>query len=82
MSGVAWAPVAKSASRGGREGTLESWCGQTRVDPLARLSAADEAELAAARDAWGRILAGRHVPEPHIHSTGCVGKTQPAVEYS
>ncbi|MER6248832.1 hypothetical protein [Streptomyces griseorubiginosus] len=50
MPGVAWTPVAESARRAESEGTLESWIeAGALVDPLARLQAAGEEEMAAAR---------------------------------
>jgi hypothetical protein len=56
MPGVDWAPVAESARRAEREGTLESWIeAGALVDPLTRLRAAGEAEMAAARGV-ARIL--------------------------
>ncbi|MEV6012305.1 hypothetical protein AB0M29_36565 [Streptomyces sp. NPDC051976] len=52
MPGVDWAPVAGSARQAEGDGTLEDWVqAGTLVDPLARLSAASEAEMAAARGA-------------------------------
>ncbi|MEU0414391.1 hypothetical protein ABZ307_42400 [Streptomyces griseorubiginosus] len=56
MPGVDWAPAAESARQAEREGTLESWLeAGTLVDPLARLQAASEEEMAAARGV-ARIL--------------------------
>lgn len=56
MPGVDWAPVAESAQQAEREGTLESWLvAGTLVDPLARLRAAGEEEMTAARSV-ARIL--------------------------
>ncbi|MFI9835254.1 hypothetical protein ACIHIX_47210 [Streptomyces sp. NPDC051913] len=50
MPGMDWAPVAESARRAEREGTLDSWIeAGALVDPLARLQAAGEEEMAAAR---------------------------------
>lgn len=49
MPGVDWAPVAGSARQAESEGTPESWIeAGTLVDPLARLQAAGEEEMAAA----------------------------------
>ncbi|MFF8618282.1 hypothetical protein [Streptomyces sp. NPDC015350] len=57
MPGVDWGPVADSARPAESEGTLESWVeAGALVDPLARLQAAGEQEMAAARDV-ARILA-------------------------
>ncbi|GAA4014729.1 hypothetical protein GCM10022384_68250 [Streptomyces marokkonensis] len=56
MPGVDWAPVAESTQQAEREGTLESWLeAGTLVDPLARLRAAGEEEMTAARSV-ARIL--------------------------
>lgn len=50
MPGVDWASVAESARRAESEGTLASWIeAGALVDPLARLQAAGEEEMAAAR---------------------------------
>ncbi|WP_327341128.1 hypothetical protein [Streptomyces europaeiscabiei] len=56
MPGVDWAPVAESARQAEGDGTLEGW-GEAGalIDPLARLQAAGEAEMAAARGV-ARIL--------------------------
>ncbi|MFB7594679.1 hypothetical protein [Streptomyces sp. NPDC056160] len=57
MPGVDWGPVAESARRAEDEGTLESWVeAGALVDSLARLQAAGEEEMAAARGV-ARILA-------------------------
>ncbi len=56
MPGVDWAPVAESARQAEGDGTLESWVeAGALIDPLARLQAAGEAEMAAARGV-ARIL--------------------------
>lgn len=56
MPGVDWAPVAESARQAEGDGTLESWAeAGALIDPLARLQAAGEAEMAAARGV-ARIL--------------------------
>ncbi|WP_199836965.1 MULTISPECIES: hypothetical protein [unclassified Streptomyces] len=56
MPGVDWAPVAESTQQAEREGTLGSWLvAGTLVDPLARLRAAGEEEMTAARSV-ARIL--------------------------
>ncbi len=50
MPGVDWTPAAESVRRAESEGTLESWIeAGALVDPLARLQAAGEEEMAAAR---------------------------------
>ncbi|MGW2287029.1 hypothetical protein [Streptomyces phaeochromogenes] len=56
MPGVDWAPVAESARQAEEDGTLESWIpAGALIDPLARLSAAGEAEMAAARGVAHRL---------------------------
>ncbi|MFD8609610.1 hypothetical protein [Streptomyces sp. NPDC059631] len=50
MPGIDWEPVAEAALQAEREGTLESWVSAgTMADPLTRLQAAGEEEMAAAR---------------------------------
>lgn len=56
MPGMDWAPVAETARQAEGDGTLESWIpAGALVNALARLSAAGEAEMAAARSV-ARIL--------------------------
>ncbi|SOF02451.1 hypothetical protein SAMN05446589_9603 [Streptomyces sp. OV198] len=58
MPGVDWAPVAESARQAEGDGTLEGWVqAGALVDPLARLQAAGEEEMAAARGV-AQLLAG------------------------
>jgi hypothetical protein len=58
MPGVDWAPVAESAQQAEADGTLDSWVqAGALVDPLARLQAAGEQEMAAARGV-AQILTG------------------------
>ncbi|MFF4205775.1 hypothetical protein ACFYZ8_34570 [Streptomyces sp. NPDC001668] len=57
MPHLDWGPVAAAARQAEEEGTLQGWIPAGSVDPLARLSAAGEQEMAAARRT-AQLLAG------------------------
>ena len=57
MPHLDWGPVAAAARQAEEEGTLEGWIPAGSVDPLARLSAAGQQEMAAARRT-AQLLAG------------------------